>query len=184
MQTVCWLYWYYDYIHRSVSLSVQTVCCIDTMPHNTTHNNVKNAQIRLLLMRVWLECRGKVDMEHTSVSPSSFIYTRTKPGIHQRKYYTYKYTTMTSYKLWTIILTSLSTQKYTKNQQQPQTGAMHKTPCYVQEPWMKHTATCMIAGKQSHDHKYAHRLSVHSVLLSTTVQQCHIQLKNRDALSK
>ena len=84
-------------------------------------------------MRVWLECRGKVDTEHTSVSPSSFIYTRTKTGIHQRKYYTNKYTTMTSYKLSTIILTSLSTPKYTKNQQQPQTGAMNETPCYVHD---------------------------------------------------
>ena len=64
-------------------------------------------------MYMWLGCRGKVDMEHMSVSSSSFIYTRTKPGIHQRKY-TYKYTTMTSYKLSAIILTSLSTPKYKK----------------------------------------------------------------------
>ena len=41
-------------------------------------------------------------------------------------------------------------------------------------------STYMIAEKQAHDQKYSHRLSAHSVLL----QQCHIQLKNRDALSK
>ena len=48
----------------------------------------------------------------------------------------------------------------------------------------KHLATYIIAEKQSHDQKYSHRLSVHNVLPSTTVQQCHIQLKNRDALLK